>query len=384
MLVRDGRIEAVGPRREVEAKAPHAATIIDAEWKAVLPGFVDAHTHLVFAGSRVAEFEQRCAGVSYQQISAAGGGIRSTVRSTRGATADELLAKAKQHASWFLRNGTTTVEAKSGYGLTTTDEIKILEAVRAVNNSTPLRCVPTFLGAHEIPDEFRNDPERYADLIINEMLPEIRAAQLAEYCDVFCEPKVFNLQLAEKILTSARQQGFALRMHADQFSNTGASALAARLGVVTADHLEQTDAHSIALLAKAGVQPVLLPGSVYAIGSQHYPRARAMIEAGLAVVIATDFNPGSSPTASMPMVLSLACTQMKMTPAEAVTASTINAAHSLNRGASIGSLEPGKIADFVIHEVADYREIAYYFGTLIPRRVFCARREAFQLASKNS
>jgi imidazolonepropionase len=207
------------------------------------------------------------------------------------------------------------------------------------------------------------------------MLPEVRAAQLAEYCDVFCEPKVFNLHLAEKILTAARRQGFSLRMHADQFSNTGASALAARLGVVTADHLEQTDAHSIALLAAAGVQPVLLPGSVYAIGSQHYPQARAMIEAGLAVVIATDFNPGSSPTASMAMVLSLACTQMKMTPAEAVTAATVNAAYSLNRGASIGSLEPGKTADFVVHEVADYREIAYYFGMQLPRRVFCAGRE---------
>jgi imidazolonepropionase len=235
--------------------------------------------------------------------------------------------------------------------------------------------VPTFLGAHEVPDEFRGHPDRYAELIIHEMLPKIRAADLAEYCDVFCEPNVFNLLIAEKILTAARALGFGLRIHVDQFKSFGGAELAARLGVVTADHLEQTDAPSIALLARAKIQPVLLPGSVYAIGSRHYPQVRAMIEAGLAVVLATDFNPGSSPTTSMPMVLSLACTQMKMTPAETIIASTINAAYSLNRGHTIGSLEPGKTADFVIHDVSDYREIAYYFGMQTARSVFCAGQE---------
>jgi imidazolonepropionase len=375
MLIRKGVIEAVGNNNEIKALAPSDSTIIDAGGKTVLPGFVDAHTHLVFAGNRAAEFEMRCAGKSYQQISEAGGGIRSTVSHTRAATYDDLLAAAKEHAAWFLRGGTTTVEAKSGYGLTTHDELRILQIIQEVSSTTPLRCVPTFLGAHEVPDEFRGDPDQYAELIIHEMLPKIRTANLAEYCDVFCEPNVFNLLIAEKILTAARALGFGLRMHVDQFKSFGGAELAARLDVATADHLEQTDAQSIALLAKANIQPVLLPGSVYAIGSRHYPQARAMIEAGLAVVLATDFNPGSSPTTSMPMVLSLACTQMKMTPAEAIIASTINAAYSLNRGHTIGSLEPGKTADFVIHDVSDYREIAYYFGMQTARNVFCGGEE---------
>jgi imidazolonepropionase len=375
MLIRKGVIEAVGNYSEIKSLAPSGATVIDAGGKAILPGFVDAHTHLVFAGNRAAEFEMRCAGKSYQQISEAGGGIRSTVSQTRAATYADLLQAAKEHAAWFLRGGTTTVEAKSGYGLTTHDELRILQIIKDVNSTTPLRCVPTFLGAHEVPDEFRGHPDQYAELIIHEMLPQIRAANLAEYCDVFCEPNVFNLLIAEKILTAARSLGFGLRIHVDQFKSFGGAELAARLGVATADHLEQTDAHSIALLAKANIQPVLLPGSVYAIGSRHYPQARAMIEAGLAVVLATDFNPGSSPTTSMPMVLSLACTQMKMTPAETIIASTINAAYSLKRGQTLGSLEPGKTGDFVIHDVSDYREIAYYFGMQTARRVFCGGEE---------
>lgn len=374
MLIRNGIIEAVGKRRDIERLAPSGARMVDADGKAVLPGFVDAHTHLVFAGSRANEFEMRCAGVSYQEISQSGGGIRSTVRSTRAASADELLKTAQKHAAWFLRGGTTTVEAKSGYGLSTAEECKILETVRAVSASTALRCVPTFLGAHEVPEEFKGEPEGYVELVIHEMLPKIADEHLAEYCDVFCEGNVFELDAAARILTAARQHGLRLRMHADQFSNFGAAELAARLKVVTADHLEQTDARSIALLRQAGVQPVLLPGSVYAIGSQHYPQARAMIDAGLGIVLATDFNPGSSPTTSMAMVMSLACTQMKMTPAETVVASTINAAYSLNRGNRIGSLERGKVADFVIHDVADYREIPYYFGMPTPRQVFCAGR----------
>jgi imidazolonepropionase len=375
MLVRNGLIEALGQRQEIEPHAPDAATIVDAGGHVVLPGFVDAHTHLVFAGDRAAEFEMRCAGKTYQEISASGGGIRSTVRSTRAASKNELLKIAQKHASWFLRGGTTTIEAKSGYGLTTDDECKILKTVREVGESTPLRCVPTFLGAHEIPDEFRGRPAQYVELIIQEMLPRVTAASLAEYCDVFCEPNIFDLALTEKILIAASERGLGLRMHVDQFSNFGGAAIAARLRVSTADHLEHTDAHSIGLLTDAKVQPVLLPGSVYAIGSHHYPSARAMIDAGLGVVLATDFNPGSSPTTSMAMVLSLACIQMKMTPAEAIIASTINAACSLNRGHTIGSLDVGKVADFVIHDASDYREIAYYFGMQVPRRVFCQGRE---------
>ncbi len=271
-----------------------------------------------------------------------------------------------------MEGGTTTVEAKSGYGLTLHDELKLLRAVQCISQTTALRCVPTFLGAHEIPDEYKARPDEYVDLIVSEMLPAVSEEKLAEYCDVFCEDKVFSVAQAERVLAAATRHGLGLRMHADQFTSSGAVELAAKLGAKTVDHLEQTTPESIAVMKKTGVQPVLLPGSVYAIGSQKYAPARAMIEAGLPVVIATDFNPGSSPTCSMTMIMSLACTQMKMTPAEAVTAATINASFSLNRGYEIGSLERGKIADFVIHDAEDYRELAYFFGSHRPHAVFAA------------
>jgi imidazolonepropionase len=359
MLIENGRIKRVGARSEIEALIEKDYDIVDAGNRVVMPGFVDAHTHPVFAGNRANEFEQRVGGVSYAKIAAAGGGIRSTVRQTRAATEDALLDSTSKYVRWFLRNGTTTIEAKSGYGLTPEQEYKLL---RVIGRIKPLRCVPTFLGAHEIPDEFRGRAHEYSDVVINEMLPEVAAKKLAEYCDIFCEPGIFGLDDSRRILSAARDLGLGLRMHADQLSKSGAAELAADLGAATADHLEHTDASGIAALHAAGVQPVLLPGSVYTLGSTCYPNARAMIQAGLAVVLATDFNPGSSPTPSIPMILSLACTQMKMTPAEAITAATINAAWSVGRGYDIGSLEPSKLADFVIHDCADYREIAYFFG----------------------
>jgi imidazolonepropionase len=331
---------------------------------------VDAHTHLVFAGNRADEFEMRCSGITYQEIAKQGGGILSTVRRTRAATESELLAVAQKHASWFLRGGTTTIEAKSGYGLSVEAEMKILRVVDRTARTTPLRCVPTFLGAHEVPEEFLGRTNAYVKLVIEEMLPLVAAEKLASFCDVFCEPHIFDQPSAARILEAARGRGFGLRIHADQFSCSGGALLASALGATTADHLEHTDAASIAALARANVQPVLLPGSVYSIGSRHYPPARAMIEAGLAVVLATDFNPGSSPIASMPVVLSLACTQMKMTPAEGLTAATVNAARSLHLGHEVGSLEPGKSADFVVHEASDYREIPYFLGTQRPAMVF--------------
>jgi imidazolonepropionase len=355
MLVRDGRIDRVGPRPQIAIDPD--AEIIDAGGRVVMPGFVDAHTHPVFAGNRAGEFEKRVEGATYQEISAAGGGIRSTVRNTRAATEPELVAAANRYATWFLRNGTTTIEAKSGYGLSLDDELKLLRVIAQI---TPLRTVPTFLGAHEIPDEFRGRRSDYVDLVIQEMLP--RAAAFARFCDVFCEPRVFPIADARRVLEAARALGLGLRMHVDQLENSGGAMLAAELGAATADHLEYADAASIHALKSAGVQPVLLPGSVYALGSRRYPDARAMIAAGLAIVLATDFNPGSSPTPSIPMILSLAATQMKMTPAESITASTINAAYSLGLGAEIGSLEPGKRGDFVIHDCADHRELAYFFG----------------------
>ena len=359
MLVSDGKIESVGPSDEVE-KNVGDAEIVDAHGRCVMPGFVDAHTHLVFAGNRLDDFERRARGETYEQIAKAGGGIWSTVEKTRAASERDLLAQVKKHANWFLRCGTTTAEAKSGYGLTVNDELKILRVLRQLKEEVPLEIVPTFLGAHAVPREL--SPDEYLDIVVGEMLPRVTAEKLAEFCDVFCERGYFEVDRSRKILSAAEKHGLSLRGHVDQLTNSGGAKLMAEMGATTADHLEQTDEQGIVALKKANVQPVLLPGSVYALGSSRYPRAREMIEAGLAIVLATDFNPGSSPTPSMPMVLSLACTQMKMSPAEAITASTVNAAYSLNRGDSIGSLEPGKVANFAIFDCEDYRELAYWFG----------------------
>src|SRR5581483_5197047 len=305
LLVRGEYIEAVGRRREIEKLIGGDCEVVEAGRRVVMPGFVDAHTHPVFAGIRANEFEQRASGATYREIAARGGGIRTTVRSTRNASQNDLVKIGKRYADWFLRTGTTTIEAKSGYGLTTEDELKILRAIRQLNEETPLRYVPTFLGAHDIPAEYQSRRQTYVNLIINEMLPRVAEEKLAEYCDVFCEEGAFTSDESCEILSAARCHG---------------------------------------------------------LGLHQYPPAREMIDAGLAIVLATDFNPGSSPGPSMTMILSLACTQIKMTPAEAISASTINAAYSLGRGDEIGSLERGKRADFVIHDCEDYRELAYFFG----------------------
>ena len=373
MLILDGKIDIVGPSTEIEKKAG-GAQIIDAHGKVVLPGFVDAHTHLVFAGNRLDDFERRVRGDTYEQIAKAGGGIWSTVEKTRAASEADLLMQAKKHADWFLRCGTTTVESKSGYGLSVEDELKILRVMRRLNQETPLEIVPTFLGAHAVPRKMRAD--QYADLVVTEMLSRVTSDGLAEFCDVFCERGYFDIEQSRRILSAAKKLGLKLRIHADQLSNSGAAQLAGELKATTADHLEKTDAQGIAVLKSGSVQPVLLPGSVYALGSAHYPRAREMIEAGLAVVIATDFNPGSSPTPSMPMIVSLACTQMKMSPAEAISASTINPAHSLGRADQIGSLESGKVANFSIFDCGDYRELAYWFGAPQTHSVYVTGRRA--------
>ncbi|HEV8134918.1 MAG TPA: imidazolonepropionase [Pyrinomonadaceae bacterium] len=374
LLIRDSLIQYVGASKSVESQADENCSVVDVGGRVILPGFIDAHTHPVFAGTRVDEFEERSRGATYQQIAARGGGIQSTVNKTRAASIDELFETGRRYADWFLRGGTTTVEAKSGYGLSVEDEIKILKTIRRLDEQTPLRYVPTFLGAHSIPTEYKSRRDDYVSLIIDEMLPRVAAEKLVEYCDVFCEENVFSTDESWKILSAARCHGLGLRMHADQLSLSGGAKLAAELGTVTADHLEHTNTEGITALKSAGVQPVLLPGSVYALGSSHYPAAREMIDAGLAVVLATDFNPGSSPSPSMTMIHSLAVTHMKMSPAEAITASTINAAYSLSRGHQIGSLEQKKIADLAIYDCDDYRELSYFFGVEHTWQVYASGR----------
>ena len=368
LLARGGIIAAVGEVADVEREASNDARRIDANRRVVMPGFVDAHTHPVFASTRADEYEMRAAGLTYQEIARAGGGIRSTVRKTRAATEDELFEMALPRISWFLKHGTTTIEAKSGYGLTVEDELKILRVIRRLAAKTPIETVPTFLGAHEIPDEYRTSDDQaasrsnYIRLVMDEMLPRVVSEGLAEYCDIFCESHVFNVEESRLVLGRARELGLGVRFHADQLSLCGCGRLAAEIGAATADHLEWIDEEGIETLRAANVLAVLLPGAVFNLGLTRYAPARRMIEAGVGVVLATDFNPGSSPTPSMQMILSIACTQMRMTPAEAITAATINAAYSLNRGERIGSLEPGKQADVVIFDCPDYRQIPYFFG----------------------
>ncbi|MCG3161870.1 MAG: Imidazolonepropionase [Acidobacteria bacterium] len=374
MFAREGWIVQTGARSEIEKLIGSDCEVIDAGNRVVMPGFVDAHTHPVFAGNRADEFEMRAAGKSYQQIAEAGGGIKSTVRKTRAASEDELFEASKRYREWFLRTGTTTIEAKSGYGLTLEDELKMLRVIHRLDAETALRYVPTFLGAHTVPDEFKDNRAAYVDLIVNEMIPQVAREGLAQFCDVFCERGAFDVDESRRILMAAKSHGLKLRVHADQLSLSGGSELAAELGAVTADHLEHAGETQISALKSASVQPALLPASVLLIGSQRYPNARAMIEAGLAVVLATDFNPGSSPTPSMLFVLTLASTQMKMSPAEAISAATINAAYSLGLGDQIGSLEAGKRADFVIHDCEDYREPGYFAGIEHPVAVYTGGR----------
>jgi len=375
MYIENSRVAAVGTYKELSTLLPKNVQVIDACRRVVLPGFVDAHTHLVFGGNRIGDFEQRIAGRTYQEIAAAGGGIASTLENTRKASEEELLAAAQHHAQWFLRGGTTTIEAKSGYGLTEDSELKILRVLQRLQQQMPLRIVPTLLAAHIVPPEFRDNRAAYLTLIMEHLIPAVSKHSLARYCDVFCDDHAFTVNEARHILQKAKQNGLDLRMHVEQFRSDGGAKLAAEMGATTADHLECVDADDIAALKAAGVQPVLLPASVFALSRTEYPNARAMIEAGLAPVIASDFNPGSSPTASMPFIIALAALYMRMLPAEAIAASTINAAASLNLAHEVGSLEPGKRADFVIHECEDYRELAYFLATPARPRVFIDGRE---------
>jgi imidazolonepropionase len=376
LIIEDGCIAAVGRYSVLKDKIPPHATVIDAEGRCVTPGFVDAHTHLVFAGNRAAEYEKRIAGATYQEIAAAGGGILSTVAQTRAASEDDLLAAARRHRDWMLRSGTTTIEAKSGYGLNRATEMKMLRVMRCLDEEGPARIVSTLLAAHTLPPEFAGRREQYLAFVAEDLIPEVAAAGLARYCDAFCDDHAFTVEECRIVLTAARAHGLGLRIHAEQFRPGTGAALAAELGAVTADHLETVTEETLAALKRAGVQPVLLPGSVFCLHRTEYPPARAMVAAGLGIVLATDFNPGSSPAASMPFMMSLGCLQMALTPAEVLTAATINAAYSLGVGAEIGSLETGKQADLLIHEISDYRELAYFAAAPLRPRVFIAGEEA--------
>lgn len=375
LLIENGRIEASGSYADLRGQIDADTDVIDAGGRLVTPGYVDAHTHLVFAGDRAAEFERRIGGATYQEIAAAGGGIQSTVALTRAATEDELLKQARKHRDWMLRGGTTTLEAKSGYGLDHATELRMLRVLARLGAEGPMRIVPTLLAAHTVPREMADHREDYLRGIIDELIPEVAAKKLARYCDAFCDDHAFTVAETRQVLEAAKLHGLGLRIHAEQFRPGTGAALGAELKAATVDHLETVTEETLRLLLLAGVQPVLLPASVFCLGRDQYPPARTMIEMGLPVVIATDFNPGSSPAPSMPFTMSLACIHMRMMPAEVLTAATINAAWSLGLGNEIGSLETGKAADFLIHECDDYRELAYYVASPARPRVFVAGDE---------
>jgi imidazolonepropionase len=366
VLVREGRIVAVGTRAQVEArKDARPVEKLDVGGRVVLPGFVDSHTHLIHAASRAEEYELKIRGASYEEIARKGGGILSSVKKLRAASAEALKARAQAALQEFASFGTTTVEAKSGYGLDVASELKILRLQRELKNEQPVEIVSTFLGAHVVPAEFRGKAggaERYISLLLDQMMPDVVSKRLAEFCDVFCDRGAFTLQQTRRILSAAQQQGMGVRLHAEQLSRTGATQLGVDFGAASCDHLEQVNPADIRALAKSQTVATLLPGCDFHLGWRNYAPARALIESGAVVALATDYNPGTSPTVSMPMVLSLACTQLRMSPAEAIAAATINGAYALRRERRIGSLEAGKQADLAVFEVEDYREIPYYFG----------------------
>ena len=366
VLLRDGLIIAADTRARIESrKDARQAEKIDVGGRVILPGFVDSHTHLVHATSRAAEYELKIQGVSYEEIARKGGGILNSVKQLRAATSDALKRRALGALQEFASFGTTTVEAKSGYGLDVASELKILQLHRKLNQAQPLEIVSTFLGAHVVPGEYRGRPdgaERYVALLTDQLLPEVVNEGLAEFCDAFCDRGAFTRSQSKRILSAGKQRGLVPRLHAEQLSRTGAAQLAVELEAASCDHLEHINSADIRRLAESRTVATLLPGCDFHLGWKEYAPARQLIEAGAIVALATDYNPGTCPTVSMPTILSLACTQLRMTPAEAIAAATINAAFALRRDARIGSLEVGKQADLAVFAVEDYREIPYYFG----------------------
>ncbi len=364
LAAKDGRIVWVGPAAEASKQVSllPGGKEMDASGKVVLPGFIDSHTHLIFAGTREKEFELRLQGASYQEIAAKGGGIKSTVEKTRRATQEELVGIGKKNLDSMLSLGTTTVEAKTGYGLSTKDEIKMLEALRDLGREHPVEVVPTFLGAHEIPPEYAGKTEDYVRLVIDEMIPAVAEKKLALFCDVFCEKGVFSLEQSRRVLEAGKSYGLMPKLHADELTPLGGADLAAEIGAVSADHLLFISEKGMEAMAQKGTVATLLPGTAFFLFLGRYAPARRMISKGVTVALASDFNPGSCMTESLPLITTIACTQMRMTPAEAILGITLNAAKALKKEKEIGSLEPGRQADLVILDIPDYRHLSYHFG----------------------
>lgn len=376
VALRGQHILAVGPTETILPMYRGEETrLLDASGKTVTPGLVDAHTHLVWAGWRDEEYELRLKGATYLEIMEAGGGIMSTVKATRLATGEELRELMRERLDRMLAHGTTTVEIKSGYGLSVDGELKSLWAIRDLNielqeEGTGPRIASTFLGAHAIPAEYADKADDYVKLVTDKMLPTVAQEGLAEWCDVFCDKGAFTAEQTRTILEKAKELGLGVRLHANEFERVGAVQVAAEMGAVSADHLLVMEDEDIEALKKAGTVAVLLPGTPLGLGLKDYAPARRLIDAGVPVALATDCNPGTCPSENLALMISLACSQMKMTPAEAIVAATINSAYALNRGHLIGSLEEGKLADIVIWNAPNHRHLAYHFGVNLAEAVF--------------
>jgi imidazolonepropionase len=365
ILIRAHRIVWVGPTRELPARdlGPRYHTVDCVGLDTVaMPGFVDAHTHPIFAGTRADEYELRSQGKSYQEIAAAGGGIKNSVRQHRAATQGQLVERAERYFWQFLAHGTTTIEAKTGYGLSFDEEMKSLKALAALQGRSRLEIIPTFLGAHDLPEEHQDSRSEYIRMLTEELIPKVASEGLARYCDVFCDQGYFTVDEARTILSAAKAAGLGIRIHAEELAQTGAARMAAELGATSADHLELIGEDDISALRRAGTVATLLPGVAFNLGLARYAPARKLIEAGVPVALATDFNPGSCYTMNMQLILTIACSQMKMTPAEAITAATLNGACAVGASARLGSIEEGKQADVVLMDVPDYRELPYFMG----------------------
>ncbi|RMF57952.1 MAG: imidazolonepropionase [Calditrichaeota bacterium] len=361
VAIRDETIVEIDTPENLRSQYPEAS-IMDGKGYWAMPGFVDPHTHPVFYKTREEEFAMRIAGKSYEEIAAAGGGIRNSVRAFRKASFDELVELTYKRIRKFLEFGTTTIEAKSGYGLTLEDEIKSLRILKHVASLTPITIVPTFLGAHEVPDEYQSHRDKYVDLIVNEMIPAVAEEQLAVFCDVFCEKNVFTIEQSERILRAANDYGLIPKLHADELFYTGGAELAARVNAISADHLVKISDEGIAAMKQSGVIAVLLPGTTFYLGKSEYAPARKLIDAGVEVALATDFNPGSSMTHNMQLMLTIANLYLKMSPEETLKAATLTAAKAIKLEKEVGTLEKGKKADIILLDIPRYQYLPYHYG----------------------